>query len=82
MSRPACLYDLWKAIVARVLRGLRQRHGDAFVGVVIEAGLTAAVEHVQRHQGPEAAFNVLTRHADATIAPALDARLSTQNGDR
>ncbi|MEE7460647.1 hypothetical protein MFUR16E_04535 [Methylobacterium fujisawaense] len=81
MSRPSCLYDLWKAIVARALRGLRQRHGEAFVGVVIEAGLSATVEHLRTHQGPEAAFNTLTRHADASIAPVLDPRLTPENQD-
>lgn len=81
MNRPACLFDLWKAIIARALRSLCQRHGDAFVGVVIEAGLSATVEHLRLHQGSEAAFNVLTRHADVALAPVLDPHLTPENQD-
>ena len=82
MTRSAAVYDLWKAIIVRALRDLRQRNGDAFVGVVIEAGLTAAREHLVRRYGPEAAFNTLTRQADAALAPILDASLPTHDGDR
>lgn len=80
MSKPASLYDAWSQIFDRQLRECRAVYGHAATGVVIEAALGVIRADVARHQGPEATFDLLTRHADAALQPALDARLRTPEG--
>lgn len=77
------LYDAVKHSVAHTLRDAECRHGAACVGVGIEAALDAIREYLRERQGPEAAFNVLSRQADRAAEPVLAAptRPHPQHGD-
>ncbi|KTS30904.1 hypothetical protein NS228_05945 [Methylobacterium indicum] len=73
MPAPASLYDAVKRATAHTLRDAECRHGTASVGVGIEAALDAIREFLRERQGPEAAFNVLSRQADRAAEPVLAA---------
>ncbi|MGY2052939.1 hypothetical protein [Methylobacterium sp. JK268] len=75
MAGAGALYDATKAAVLRDLQDMQRRHGAAYAGVACEAALAALVEFLRETQGPEASFNVLSRHADEASKPVLAARL-------
>ena len=74
MAGAGPLFEMNKLTVLTLLRGIVVSHGHAPAGVVAEAVMAAVTEFVRETQGPEAAFNVLSRHADAAAAPALAER--------
>ena len=84
MPAPAALYDTGKRTTAHTLREAERRYGAAYAGVGIEAALDAIREFLRERQGPEAAFNVLSRQADRAAEPVLAAgpiRPHPQHGD-
>lgn len=85
MAGAGSLYETNRQAMLAQLRVVLITHGHPPAGVVVESILAAAAEFVRETQGSEAAFDVLTRHAEAAIAPTLAERVAQhqqQPGDR
>ena len=55
---------------------VEDKHGKAIAGLVIEGNLEAIALYLKGSLGAEAAFNVLTRHAEEIIKPLVETRRS------
>jgi len=50
-------------------------HGKAVTNLVVDAHIEAIAIYLKGSIGAEAAFNVLTRHAEEIIGPVVNARV-------
>jgi predicted fused transcriptional regulator/phosphomethylpyrimidine kinase len=54
---------------------VEHEHGKAVAGLVVDANLEAIAIYLKGSIGAEAAFNVLTRHAEEIIRPVINSRV-------
>ncbi|AWN47178.1 hypothetical protein DK419_13335 [Methylobacterium terrae] len=71
MSDPVALFDVTRQQMLAELGEFSRRHGMTEAGVVAEAVVASCAAFVRDNVGPEAAFSMLTRHADAAAEPLL-----------
>jgi predicted fused transcriptional regulator/phosphomethylpyrimidine kinase len=78
MSESSLIKDYARKECIVGLMSMEHAHGKAVTNLVVDATVEAIAIYLKGSIGAEAAFNVLTRHADEIIRPQVEARVKHQ----